>query len=90
MCVVAMFAGPVLGLNSVLVAWVAGLPLIIAAVALVHGIVGRKGLSKQWLGMFYVAMLLLGPSLLLLLLVVAFVDSWLDIRGRMKPSKPAE
>ncbi len=90
MCIVAMFAGPVLGLNSVLMAWVAGLPPTIAAVALVHGIVGRKGLSKQWLVMFYIAMLLLGPSLLLLLLIVAFVDSWLDIRGRMKPSKPAE
>ncbi|WP_166269244.1 hypothetical protein [Marinobacter caseinilyticus] len=89
-CVVAMFAGPVLGLNSVLVAWVAGLPLVVAAIALVHGLVGLKGMGVQWLVMFYIALLLLGPSLLLLLLVVAFVDSWLDIRGRIKPSKPAE
>lgn len=89
-CVVAIFAGAFLGLNSVLVAWAAGLPLVIAAIALVHGVVGRKGLGMQWLVMFYIALLLLGPSLLLLLLVLAFVDSWLDIRRRIKPSGPAE
>jgi|SRR5690554_1400081 len=89
-CAVTMVLGPVLGLNSMLLAWAAGTPLFIAALGLVHGVVGRKQLSGNWLAMFYLALVLLGPSLMLLLLVLAFVDSWLDIRGRIQPAGPAE
>lgn len=89
-CAITMVVGPFLGLNSMLLAWSAGTPLALAGLALVHGIVGRKQLSTQWLVMFYIAMVLLGPSLLILLVVLAFVDSWLDIRGRIKPAGPAE
>lgn len=89
-CAITMVIGPVLGLNSMLLAWVAGTPLFLASLALVHGIVGRKKLSGQWLVLFYIALVLLGPSLMILLVVLAFVDSWLDIRGRMKPAGPAE
>lgn len=89
-CAVTMVIGPVLGLNSMLLAWVAGTPLFLASLALIHGIVGRKKLSGQWLVLFYIALVLLGPSLMILLVVLAFVDSWLDIRGRMKPAGPAE
>ncbi len=88
--VTTMVVGPFLGLNSMLLAWVAGTPLFLAGLALVHGIVGRKQLNTQWLVMFYVALVLLGPSLMFLLVVLAFVDSWLDIRGRIKPAGPAE
>ncbi|WP_166251781.1 hypothetical protein [Marinobacter salicampi] len=88
--VVAMVGGPLLDLNSVLIVWVAGTPLVIAAIALVHGLVGRRGMGVQWLVMFYIALLILGPSLLLVLVVLAFVDSWLDIRRRIKPAGPAE
>ncbi|MEE3117408.1 MAG: hypothetical protein VX339_04835 [Pseudomonadota bacterium] len=89
-CAVTMVLGPMLGLNAMLLAWVAGTPLFLASVALVHGIVGLKKLNGQWLVLFYVALALLGPSLMILLVVLAFVDSWLDIRGRMKPAGPAE
>jgi len=89
-CALTMVVGPVLGLNSMLLAWAAGTPLFIAALGLVHGVVGRKQLSGNWLAMFYLALVLLGPSLMLLLLVLAFVDSWLDIRGRIQPAGPAE
>lgn len=89
-CAVIMVIGPVLGLNSMLLVWVAGTPLFLASLALIHGIVGRKKLSGQWLVLFYIALVLLGPSLMILLVVLAFVDSWLDIRRRMKPSGPAE
>ncbi len=89
-CVVVMVAGAYLGLNSVLVVWAAGLPMVVAAIALVHGAVGRRGMGTQWLVMFYIALLILGPSLLLLLVALAFVDSWLDIRKRITPSGPAE
>ncbi|QSP96221.1 hypothetical protein LPB19_07545 [Marinobacter salinisoli] len=89
-CAVLMVVGPMLGLNAMLLVWVAGTPLFVAGVALVHGVVGRKELSAQWLVMFYIALVLLGPSLMILLVFLAFVDSWLDFRGRIKPAGPAE
>lgn len=89
-CVAVMVAGPLLGLNSVLVVWAAGMPMVLAAIALVHGAVGRRGMGVQWLVIFYVALVILGPSLLFLLVALAFVDSWLDIRKRITPSGPAE
>jgi len=85
---VTMVIGPVLGLNAVLLAWAAGTPLFLAGLALVHGVVALKKLSRQWLVMFYVALVLLGPSLMILLVVLAFVDSWLNIRGRINPPGP--
>ncbi|MBO6850197.1 MAG: hypothetical protein JJ867_06960 [Marinobacter sp.] len=90
LCAVTMVAGPLLGLNSMLLGWAAGMPLFLASLALVHGVVGRKNLNGQWLVLFYIALVLLGPSLMILLVVLAFVDSWLDIRGRIKPAGPAE
>jgi len=89
-CALVMLVGPFIGLNSMLLAWAGGMPLVVASLALVHGIVGRKKLSGQWLVLFYIVMVPLGPSLLILLVVLAFVDSWLDIRGRIKPAGPAE
>jgi hypothetical protein len=85
---ITMVIGPVLGLNTVLLAWAAGTPLFLAGLALVHGVVALKKLSRQWLVMFYVALVLLGPSLMILLVVLAFVDSWLNIRGRINPPGP--
>lgn len=89
-CVAVMVGGSLIGLNPILMGWAGGLPLFLAAIALVHGVVGRKGLSGQWLVAFYLALVFLGPSLMMLLLVLAFVDSLLDIRGRIKPADPAE
>ncbi|NVD35226.1 hypothetical protein [Marinobacter lutaoensis] len=90
LCTVTMVIGPVLGLNSMLLAWAAGTPLFLASLGLVHGVVGRKQLSSNWLVMFYIALVVLGPTLMFLLVVLAFVDSWLDFRGRIKPAGPAE
>src|SRR5690606_8771122 len=89
-CAVTMVSGPMLGLNPVLLAWAAGTPLFVAALALVHGVVGRKQWSGQALIAFYVVLGLFGLNLMMLLLVLAFVDSWLDIRGRTTPAGPAE
>jgi len=89
-CAVTMVAGPLLGLNSMLLAWAGATPLFIAALGLVHGFIGRKKWSGHILVAFYVLLVLLGPSLMMLMLVLAFVDSWLDIRGRVAPAGPAE
>ncbi|WP_372966218.1 hypothetical protein [Marinobacter sp.] len=89
-CAVTMVSGPLLGLNPVLLAWAAGTPLFVAGLALVHGVVGRKQWGGQALFAFYVVLGLLGLNLMMLLLVLAFVDSWLDFRGRIVPAGPAE
>lgn len=90
LCVATMLVAPYLGLSPMLLGWAAGMPLLIAAIALVHGVIGRKKMGGQWLAVFYVALLLLGPSLVFLLLILAFVDSWLNFRGRIKPADPVE
>ncbi|WP_373084721.1 hypothetical protein [Zhongshania sp.] len=58
------------------------LPIVISGIALVHGAVGRLGLGRAWLIVFYVALLLLGP-LWAGLILLAIVDSWIDIRRRL-------
>ncbi len=90
LCAVTMVVGPFLGLNSMLLGWAGGMPLLVAGLALIHGLVGRKNLNGQWLVLFYIALVLTAPSLMILLVFLAFVDSWLDIRGRIKPAGPAE
>lgn len=56
-------------------------PLFFAGLALVHGVVARKQLSRLWLVVFYV--LLLNPLVTQLLTVAALVDSWYDFRARL-------
>lgn len=60
------------------------LPLLFVGLAIVHRIVALRGLGVQWLVLFYIALVLLDP-VSQLLMVLAFVDTWLNIRGRVKP-----
>ncbi len=64
------------------------MPIVIAGLALVHGTVGRLGLGRVWLIVFYVALLVLRP-LWVALILVAIVDSWIDIRRRL-PVRPTK
>ncbi|WP_020209936.1 hypothetical protein [Gilvimarinus chinensis] len=61
-------------------------PLLFAGIALVHALVAKKGMGVQWLVLFYIALILLQPFKILLV-IVAFGDTWLDIRGRIKPKQ---
>lgn len=61
-------------------------PLLFAGIALVHALVVKKGMGVQWLVLFYIALILLQPFKILLV-IVAFGDTWLDIRGRIKPKQ---
>jgi hypothetical protein len=58
-------------------------PLVFAGVALVHGYVAKRQLGVHWLFAFYAVAILMGPSTLFLLMMVAMVDSWINIRGRV-------
>lgn len=90
LCVLLLLVAPVVGVNALLLGWVAGLPLLVAGIALVHGVVGLRKASNLWLVVFYALLVVQGFTISLLLMLLAIVDSWLDIRGRIKPSGPAE
>ena len=60
------------------------LPLLFAGIALVHWLVAARKQSDWWLVIFYAALVLVMP-LMNLLVAFAFVDTWLNIRGRVAP-----
>ncbi len=58
-------------------------PFIMASIALIHGVVAKRSLSRSWLIAFYVAMFVAGPYLIALLVLLAVADSFIDIRRRL-------
>ena len=63
------------------------LPLLFAAIALVHWVIALKGLSGFWLVGLYASLILLSQFVYPLLASLALVDSWLNIRNRMEIAK---
>jgi len=57
-------------------------PLFIAGLALVHGLLGRSGSGQPLLVVFYFGLLFVEPYFYLLLIFVAGLDSWLDFRAK--------
>jgi hypothetical protein len=78
--------GPQFGL--VMVHWLPllVLPLVFAGLALVHGSVAKRKVGGTWLIMFYMAVVVLGPYLITMLVLLAVIDSLVDIRRRI-PAK---
>ncbi|WP_416884848.1 hypothetical protein [Marinospirillum sp.] len=64
------------------------LPLLIAALALIHGVVRIQGYNSFWLGLLYLLMLFAQPYIILLLVGIAMADSLLDFRSRLAPPPP--
>lgn len=66
------------------------LPLFFAGIALVHGLAAQRKLGTPWLVAFYVLLVMLLQPLVTLLAALAFVDTWLNFRGRIrqKPEDP--
>lgn len=76
--------GMVLALPALaMLAWV---PLLVSGVALIHGFVSLKGMNKLWLVAFYVLLLTTWPMILIVLLL-GFIDTFADFRGRMARSQ---
>jgi hypothetical protein len=59
-------------------------PFMMAGMALVHGTVAKRSLSRSWLIAFYTGMFIAGPYLIALLIMLAVADSFIDIRHRLK------
>ncbi|MDN3523445.1 hypothetical protein [Halomonas ramblicola] len=78
--VVLAVIGAVLGLPALgMLLWV---PLLVAGIALVHGVIGLKGMNGLWLVAFYVLLITTWPMILIVLLL-AFIDVFADFRGRL-------
>lgn len=58
-------------------------PMIVAGIALAHGIVEIKKLGTLWLVLLYVLVTMLAP----LLMMIAIIDSAIDFRGRLAAAK---
>lgn len=73
-------------LGQVSVSWgaVFFMPLVLAGIGLVHWTVARRGLGGHWLVIFYIFMLLVGPTRGVIALL-AVIDSLLNLRGRVPP-----
>lgn len=83
-----MLAGP--AVSPALVGWmpVICVPLMVAGVALVHGLVGSREMGGGWLYAFYTALILLAQVMVPVLVFIAFVDSLMDFRKRAGNTPP--
>lgn len=59
-------------------------PLFVMGVSFVHGVIAAKQLSSQWLMAFYISLLFFLPYMYALLILIALMDSVIDIRKRLK------
>ena len=80
--VAVMVGGPFIGSQFIVLASAASLVLVLAGIALMHGLVAQKRLAAFWLVGMYVTLLLLMQLIYPLLVVLAIVDSLIDFRGR--------
>ncbi len=81
---VLFWLAPVLGLDAILVTMVVAIPVILCGLGLVHGVIGKKNLGGQWLIGFYFLVVMLFPTVLVVLVLMALLDSVIDIRSRIQ------
>jgi len=56
----------------------------IHGLALVHGVIGITGMGRGWLFALYVGLVIVPPHIAMMLAMVGYIDSWADIRGRLR------
>jgi hypothetical protein len=59
-------------------------PMVLAALAMLHGVVNASSAGRGWLLPVYVGLFAFGPYMYTLLIFVAALDSILNIRARLK------
>ncbi|MCT8164706.1 MULTISPECIES: hypothetical protein [unclassified Pseudomonas] len=83
--VAVMVLGPFIGPQFIVLASASSLVLVLAGVALMHGLVAQGRLAGFWLVGMYVTLVLVMQLIYPLLVVLAIVDSLIDFRGRKSP-----
>ncbi len=74
------------GAGWIVWAYLAALPLLVAGISLVHGMVAIKQWKTRWLVVFYSLLVLINPVKELVILA-GMIDSWANFRQR--PANPA-
>lgn len=64
------------------------LPLLVAGLALFHGVVAMRGRSSTPLVFFYLTLVLLAGPALMVLIAAAITDSFVDFRKRIGAARP--
>ncbi len=80
--VLLMFIAPGLGLNASVIQFTLAVTLIFGGIALIHSVIYRKKMAKHWLVGFYISIFLLFPTVLVLVVILAIVDSLIDFRSK--------
>jgi len=78
-----MFASSI-NIEPALVLMIATVPFIVCGLALVHGVVGKRKLGGQWIFGLYASVFILFPTVLILLVVLALLDSLVNFRSRIQ------
>ncbi len=84
--VVGFSVFPLLGIDPALVLMVGLVPLIVCGLALVHGLIAQKQLGKQWLLIFYITAVFLFQVVLVIVAMMALIDSVIDFRKKAQVS----
>jgi len=84
----ATFVLPFIGVDAALLMLIVVLPLIICGIALVHGVIGKRNLGGQWLFGFYFLVVMLFPTVLMIVMMFAILDSVMNFRGRLEGAQP--
>jgi hypothetical protein len=79
-----LLLGSSAGLNGAVVILTVSVALVFVGIALVHGLVAKKNMTKQWLVGFYLSIVLLFPTVLILVVIAAILDSLMDFRSRVR------
>ena len=88
--IAAMLLGPSIGLDGYILVFSGLVPIVVCGLALVHGLVGKKNLGGHWMVGFYVLAVVLFPTLIAIVALLAMLDSAIDIRSRVQPSTDLE
>ena len=86
MALMLLVVAPAQVMNASVVMLTVAVALIFAGIALVHGLIARKNMTKQWLVGFYLSVVLLFPTVLVLVVIAAALDSLIDFRSRVSSS----
>jgi hypothetical protein len=87
---VGMLVGPNLGLQLAMLAPLCSVPLAVAGIAALHGLVAVGALGRFWLVGLYVTLLVFAQLVYPLLVVLAIIDSLIDFRGRLARKRDAD
>lgn len=82
--VLCFAVAPALGLDPALVLMVVIVPLLFCGFALVHAVIAKRNLGGHWLLMVYLSAIVLFPTVLVLITLLAIIDSVVDMRKRIR------